>query len=134
MPQVPPSGARKFVYKMPCLIAVKTSGKGFVTSMAQAPAEDVLPPQRTDRFLPGETPSTMQGGRSRPQSMRRLLSQALLLVTSQTITPITRMTRTAPTQTPALKISPITSQPVKDIVERSKNTNRNQECFMVTAL
>jgi hypothetical protein len=59
------------------------------------------------------------------------LSYALLLVSSQTITPITRMTRSTPVQTPALKISPIASQPVRARVERLKSaTKRYEECFI----
>jgi hypothetical protein len=55
---------------------------------------------------------------------------ALPLVRSQTINPITRTTRSTPVQTPALKISPITSQPGRATAERSKSTKRYEECFI----
>jgi hypothetical protein len=40
------------------------------------------------------------------------------------------MTRSTPVQTPALKISPIASQPVSATLERSKNIKRYKECFI----
>jgi hypothetical protein len=57
-------------------------------------------------------------------------SQLPALETAQTMSPIIPMTRSAPTQTPALKMSPITSQPVKAMAEKTKITNKNRDCFI----
>ena len=84
-----------------------------------------------DKFMEklAEERATMPQRRLR-RRLGAFFSQALLLVKSQTIIPITSNTRTTPTQTPAWKISPSTSHPARAIVERSKSTNRYQECFM----
>ncbi len=40
------------------------------------------------------------------------------------------MTKSTPVQTPALKISPIASQPVRATAERKKNKKGYEECFI----
>jgi len=62
-------------------------------------------------------------------SCRSIASQSIGFIRSQTTIPIIRITSSTPTQTPALKISPIASQPVR-AVEKPTNTNRYKESFI----
>jgi hypothetical protein len=58
-----------------------------------------------------------------------LALQPLALETIQTIMPIIPITRIAPTQTPASKMSPTSSQPIR-LTEKIGITKKNQHCFI----
>jgi hypothetical protein len=58
--------------------------------------------------------------------------QRFILETNHMTMPITPRTSSTPTQTPALKISPITSQPLSVKAAKSRTTNKNHDCFINT--
>src|SRR5258706_1040353 len=56
--------------------------------------------------------------------------QRFILETSQMTMPITPQTSSTPNHTPALQMSPISSQPLSDTAEKSRHTDKNHACFI----
>ena len=75
------------------------------------------------------SPSARESG----ETLKPVVPQLPALVSIQITSPMIPITRIAPTQTPALKISPAISQPARLTIEITRVMDKIEKCLMVSS-